>query len=68
MRGKTMLLRNVRQILTMRDRDSKESFDRIVTLRKSLNKGIQKVVIEGPGFITWDPEVLEQLKKAADNR
>jgi hypothetical protein len=51
MYSKTMLLRNVRQILRPRPKDSKESFDRVVKLRRHLATGIQKVVIRGEGFI-----------------
>jgi hypothetical protein len=51
MYSKTMLLRNVRQILQPRPGDSKESFDRVLKLRKHLATGIQKVVVKGDGFI-----------------
>jgi hypothetical protein len=51
MYSKTMLLRNVRQILQPRPKDSKESFDRVLKLRKHLATGIQKVVVKGEGFI-----------------
>jgi hypothetical protein len=51
MYSKTMLLRNVRQILRPRPKDSKESFDRVVKLRRHLATGIQKIVIRGEGFI-----------------
>lgn len=52
MYSKTMLLRNVRQILQPRPKNSKESFDRVVKLRKHLATGIQKVIVRGEGFIT----------------
>jgi len=51
MYSKTMLLRNVRQILRPRPKDSKESFDRVLKLRRHLATGIQKIIVRGEGFI-----------------
>jgi len=57
----TMLLRNVGQILRPRPKDSQESFDRIVKLRRSLARDLQKVEIRGPGFIMIDPDLRQVI-------
>lgn len=52
----SMLLRNVRQILVPRSNESKESFDRVIKMRRSLAKGLREIIvspdeIRGDGFI-----------------
>nr|UJQ92451.1 MAG: putative RNA-dependent RNA polymerase [Mitoviridae sp.] len=54
--SKSMLLRNVRQICQPRPKDAVASFDRVLTMRKSLAKGLQEIIvsegeIRGEGFV-----------------
>jgi hypothetical protein len=51
--GFSMLLRNVRQILSVRPNASKESFDRILRLRKVLKQDSQPSLVRGEGFVMF---------------
>jgi 1-acyl-sn-glycerol-3-phosphate acyltransferase len=57
----SMLLRNVRQILVPRSNESKESFDRVIKMRRSLAKGLREIIvspdeIRGEGFVMLPSE------------